>query len=107
MRRPSRRQILLALFGTLFAASLTANIILYPRATRALFEEGDRPLIERTIAEAGGRAFNERMGAYFPIVMRVESGTCVELRSSQGLGAYTRCYDQAGRVIGAVETVVN
>jgi hypothetical protein len=96
--------------GTLFAVlalSLAGNIYLYPRATRPLYQPGDRTLIERTVALA---AINEHMSTdrilarTFPITMRIGSGrTCVEMRDLDGGGFEGACYDPYGRLVGQIQ----
>lgn len=89
----------------LLLASVAGNILLYRKASRPLFEEGDRPLIERTISlflrmnPEGIRAMT------FPIVMRQGDRTCVELRQHDGRGHFGACYDGQGRLIQKSEGV--
>lgn len=94
----------------LLAASVVANLILYRRASRPLLTEGDRPLIERTVAmfAASGRtSAADIRGQSFPIVLHLGDRTCVELRRHDGLGHQSACYDRRGRLIEETESVVN
>src|SRR3569833_2009586 len=85
-----------ALLLTLLAISLGANVALYRRAMRPLYEESDRSLIERTLTAAANsqRADRETVrAATFPIVVRLGSQTCVELRYTGGEGYQSACYN--------------
>lgn len=111
MLRPKRRAILLVALGLLLAASLAANVVLYPLATRSLYQEGERDYIERTIAlHARGSQSRaaEIRSTTFPIVMRIPALglVCVELRFPDEMGNLMACYDRSGRVTAESETVV-
>lgn len=90
----------------LLMASLAGNLLLYRQASRPLFEEGDRPLIERTIA-LSPMASEDTRAVTFPIVMSWGDRTCVELRRYDGLGYSGACYDREGRLIEERAGVVN
>jgi hypothetical protein len=94
LRRPSVLVLLL-----LLTASLAANLLLYRMASRPLFEEGDRPLIERTIALSPRMGSEDIRAVTFPIVMRRGDRACVELRRYDGLGYSGACFDRQGRLI--------
>lgn len=75
------RKPLVAVLLLLLVASLAANVLLYRKGSRPLFEEGDRPLIERTIALSPRMSLEEDTRTVtFPIVMSWGDRTCVELR---------------------------
>jgi len=107
-QRIPRKPLVVALL-LMLAASLVANLLLYRKASRPLFEEGDRPLIERTIAEAGARtrpdSADDIRAETFPIVMRRGHQTCVELRRYDRLGYIGACYDRQERLIEETEGV--
>ena|SRR5215213_1499691 len=108
MQRSTRRNAILWTLLLLLAASLVANMLLYRKASRPLFEEGDRPLIERTIASAARSqrvSPDEIRADAFPIVMRSARRTCVELRRYDRLGYSGACYDRGGRLIEETEGV--
>ena len=92
----------------LLALSLAANVYLYPRATRPLYWDYDRLLIERTVARAAAR---ERTDAEtiraqsFPIVLHLPGRTCVEMRNTDGSGFHGACYDRDGRVTEEIDGV--
>ncbi len=106
---PLRRNAILGALLLLLAGSLAANVLLYRQASRPLFEEGDRPLIERTIARAGARtrpdSSDDIRAQTFPIVMRRGHQTCVELRRYDRLGYIGACYDRQERLIEETEGV--
>ena len=110
MQPANRRHAILWTLLLLLAASLVANVLLYRKANRPLFDEGERPLVERTIAEAGARSrpntANDIRAETFPIVMRLGDRTCVELRRHDELGHIGACYDHRGRLIATTESVV-
>ena len=83
----------------LLMASLAGNLLLYRQARRPLFEEADRPLIERTVALSPFMGSQDVRAVTFPIVMRQGRRTCVELRRYDGLGYSGACYDRQGRLI--------
>jgi hypothetical protein len=83
----------------LLMASMVANVLLYRKASRPLFAEADRPLIERTIALSPHMDSDDIRAVTFPIVMRWGHRTCVELRRYDGLGYSGACYDRRGRLI--------
>ena len=56
MQPANRRHAILWILVLLLAASLVANVLLYRKANRPLFDEGERPLVERTVAGAGARS---------------------------------------------------
>jgi hypothetical protein len=92
--KTARRRLAMPLLLILLVASLAGNIILYPRATRPLFSEGDRPLIQRTIAAAASSGeHEEQMRTLFPVVMHLADRSCVELRSRYERGHYGACYN--------------
>jgi hypothetical protein len=65
-----------------------------------LFDESDRPLIERTIARSPD--CDELRSASFPIVMHWGTRTCVELRRFDRRGYSGACFDRSGRMIKEV-----
>jgi hypothetical protein len=87
--------------------SVVGNIALYKRATRPLYHEGDRPLIERTVALAASMEHSSPdriMARTFPITMRIGGGrTCVELRDLDGAGFHGACYASDGRRIEQIQ----
>jgi hypothetical protein len=89
----------------LLIASIAGNILLYRQARRPLFNNGERPLIERTIALFPGTDPEEIRAMTFPIVMRQGDRTCVEMRLHNGRGHYGACYDGQGRLIQQTEGV--
>lgn len=109
MGNGSSRRLRVPLLLVLLTASLVGNVLLYPLATRPLFDEGDRPLVDRTVAAASHLPRSE----FFPIVYRRhgEAGepslTCVELRSRHRLGHYGTCYDVNGHVVEERQSVVD
>ena len=107
MESTTRNGAILWTLLLLLAASSVANLLLYRKAARPLFDEADRPLIERTIADAAARSKHtgpdEIRADAFPIVMRWGSRTCVELRRHDGLGYIGACYDRHGRLIEEAE----
>lgn len=90
----------------LLTASIAANVLLYREASRPLFDEADRPLIERTIARSPCMGSDDVRAVTFPIVMRHGHRTCVELRRYDGLGYSGACYDSRERLIEEVDGVV-
>ncbi len=102
MPRISRHGIVLGLLLLLLVASAALNILLlYRQANRPLFEEGDRPLIERTIAHFAAQGPNseeEIRANSFPIVVRLGNMRCVELRYGRQ-GHQGACYDPSGQLI--------
>ncbi|HET9638167.1 MAG TPA: hypothetical protein VFP12_03080 [Allosphingosinicella sp.] len=96
---PLRRHAILSALLLLLAVSLVANVLLYRQASRPLFEEADRPLIERTIARSPRIGSEDVRSVTFPIVMRRGDRTCVELRRYDRLGYTGACYDRQGRLI--------
>jgi hypothetical protein len=100
LRRP-----LVVILLLLLMASFAGNILLYRQASRPLFEEGDRPLIERTVALFPRMNREDIRTVTFPIVMRQGDRTCVELRRHDGLGHFGACYDGDGRLIQQTEGV--
>ncbi|MEA3009861.1 MAG: hypothetical protein QOJ91_1553 [Sphingomonadales bacterium] len=87
----------------LLVASVAGNALLYRKASRPLFEEADRPLIECTIARAAARSqhvdADDIRSHSFPIVMRRGFQTCIELRRYDRRGYIGGCYDRQGRLI--------
>jgi hypothetical protein len=83
----------------LLMTSVAGNVLLYREASRPLFDEGDRPLIERTVALSPRMDSDDIRAVTFPIVMRHGQRTCVELRRYDGLGYSGACYDGGGRLI--------
>lgn len=100
LRRPLVVTLLLLLI-----ASVAGNILLYRQASRPLFREGDRPLIERTIALFPSTNPEDLRAMTFPIVMRQSDRTCVELRLHDGRGHFGACYDGQGRLVQQTEGV--
>ena len=110
MRFPARHRLIIGALALLLLASLAANVILYPLASRSLYSEGDRPLIERTIALAAAGSTSradEIRSETFPIVVNTGGGSCVELRDRNASGHYGACYDRHGRLIEESGSVVN
>lgn len=111
MQHTTRRKAILSTLLLVLAASLAANLFLYRQASRPLFDEGDRPLVERTIAGAAVRSRAESAGDIraetFPIVMRLGDRTCVELRRHDGRGHTGACYDRWGQLIEESASVVD
>lgn len=111
MQPATRRNAILWTLVPLLAVSLVANVLLYRKASRPLFDEGDRPLIERTIADAAARSKHigpdEIRATAFPIVMRWGHRTCVELRRYDRLGYIGACYDRSGRLIEEADGVAH
>jgi hypothetical protein len=101
------RQPLVVALLLLLMASVAGNVLLYRQANRPLFEEVDRPLIERTIALSRGMGSENIRTVTFPIVMRWGHRTCVELRRYDGLGYIGACYDRRGRLIEETAGVTN
>ncbi len=79
-----RRNAILGALLLLLTGSLVANALLYRKASRPLFDEGDRWLIERTIARSLHPA--QLRAETSPIVMHMGGRNCVELRRHDGLG---------------------
>jgi hypothetical protein len=101
----SRRRRVVALL-VLLIASFAGNVVLYREASRPLFHEADRPLIERTIvhfAHSARVSPDQIRAETFPIVMRWGHRTCVELRRNDGLGYSGACYDRQERLIEEAE----
>jgi hypothetical protein len=111
MPRITRRSLILGLLLLVLAASLAANLILYRQASRPLYTERDRPLVDRTIAHfaASARMSEAQIRAQsFPIVLSMGRDlNCVELRRYDGLGSQSACYDAQGRVVSEAESVVH
>jgi hypothetical protein len=107
MSRWTSKPFVIALL-LLLAASLAANLLLYRKANRPLFEEGDRPLIERTVGlfTRGGANHAAIEAETFPLVMRLSDRTCVELRRHDGRGYQRACYDGRNRPIEQSEGIV-
>ena len=103
MLRLGRQKLIIGALLLLLAASLAANAFLYREASRALFEEHDRPLIDRTVAlfaRLQPAEAEEIQAATFPMVMHLNDGMrCVELRRRDGLSHYTACYDRRDQVV--------
>ncbi len=106
-RRLTSKPFVIALL-LLLAASLAANLLLYRKADGALFDEGDRPLIERTVTlfTRGGANRTQIEAESFPVVMRLPDRTCVELRRHDGRGYRRACYDGRNRLVEESEGVV-
>jgi hypothetical protein len=104
-----RPKPIVAALLVLLALSLAGNaLLLYRQASRPLYTEGDRPLIDRTIAHFAaleGMSEAEIRAHSFPIVMRQGERTCVELRYGR-LGHRGACYDRSGRLIEETASVV-
>jgi hypothetical protein len=94
----------------LLAISVAWNILLYRQASRPLYAEGDRALIDRTVARAVAAAqtnAGDIREQSFPIVLHLADRTCVELRRHDGRGHEGACYDRRDRLIEETASVVN
>lgn len=107
---PPRRTIVTIVLAALLAASLVANVVLLRLASRPLYAEGERPLIERTVALAAGGSparAEELRASTVPIVVEAGGGRCVELRRRDGRGYGGACYDAGGRLTRESAGVTN
>ncbi len=105
MAQGTPRKPLVAALLLLLMASLAGNALLYRQATRPLFDEADRPLIERTIALTPRMGSEDSRTVTFPIVMRQGDRTCVQLRRYDRLGYAGACFDRQGRLIEETASV--
>ena len=90
------------LAGLLFVAFVSL-VILWERARLPLYDEADRPLIDRSVQRAAQQWSTdprEVRRRTFPIVMRFGPRACVELRPRSNSGPhggphYLACYEGA------------
>ena len=104
----ARHRLIIGALLLLLTVSAVGNVILYGKASRPLFAEGDRPLIERTVAHfaALNRTSDSEVRAQsFPLVLHLSDRTCVELRRDYGRGHRGACYDRRDRLLEEVESV--
>jgi hypothetical protein len=107
MRPAYRNSRIILLLSLLLAASLAANVWLYPRATRVLVQPAEQPLVERArrhAARAYGADAARQARVTYPIVMTLSDRTCVELRSTREdrAGNFLACYDpKTGQLLEA------
>jgi hypothetical protein len=107
MRPAYRNSRIILLLSLLLAASLAANVWLYPRATRPLVQPSQQGLVERARRHAGkayGADATRQARVTFPIVMTLSDRSCVELRSTRKdrVGDFLACYDpKTGQLLEA------
>lgn len=101
MQSGRRFKILLVMLVLALIAALAGLAVLYPRATRTLFEPHQQQLVDRA-EQAAAKTFRhsveDQRRITFPMVMEMSDRTCVELRSdvADGGGNFLACYSKSG-----------